>query len=193
MEILNNLDGIIQNILINLGLFGPILACFLILLESIIAVLPLSVFITLNFLYFGNIIGFFISWIFTIIGCYISFSICRNKLSNWFWKKIDDKEKVEKLMISFSNIKFGSLVVLIALPFTPAFLVNIAAGLSTMNKRKFMSAAFIGKAFIVYFWGYVGTSLIDSIKDPIILLRIGFLLAIAYVISRFINKILKID
>ena len=53
MEILNNLDVLIENLLNSLGAFGPILACFLIVIESIIPILPLGVFVTLNFLING--------------------------------------------------------------------------------------------------------------------------------------------
>lgn len=193
MEILNNLDVLIENLLNNLGAFGPILACFLIVIESIIPILPLGVFVTLNFLSFGHIFGFLISLFFTIIGCLISFTIFRKGVYNWFNKKIKDKEKIENLMIKFSHISLGSLAAIIAMPFTPAFLVNIAAGLSDMSKKKFIIALCIGKCFMVYFWGYVGTSLIQSLTNPIIILRIVTLVFIAYIISKAINKKLKID
>lgn len=193
MTILNNLDALIENILDSLGAFGPILACFLIVIESIIPILPLGVFVTLNFLTFGQIFGFIISLFFTIVGCLISFYIFRKGVYNWFHKKIKNKEKIENLMIRFSHISLGSLAAIMAMPFTPAFLVNIAAGLSSMTKKKFITALCIGKCFMVYFWGYVGTSLIQSLKDPIIILRIIALVAIAYILSRAINKKLKID
>ena len=51
----------------------------------------------------------------------------------------------------------------------------------------------IGKIFLVYFWGFVGVSLIESIKNPIYLVRVGILLAIAYVISKIVSKKFKIE
>ena len=57
-----------NNILISL-FFGMII----IILESIIPILPLALFIAVNTVVFGNLIGFIISWISTIIGCSISF------------------------------------------------------------------------------------------------------------------------
>ena len=62
-----------------------------------------------------------------------------------------------------------------------------------MSKKKFIIALCIGKCFMVYFWGYVGTSLIQSLTNPIIILRIVTLVFIAYIISKAINKKLKID
>ena len=37
------------------GMLGAFIGCFLILIESIVPVLPLMVFITINFLVFGNL------------------------------------------------------------------------------------------------------------------------------------------
>ena len=193
MGIIHSLDVFIEELLLNIGAFGPLLACFLIIVESIIPVLPLSVFVTLNFLAFGHIIGFIISLACTIVGCMLSFYIFRKGVHNWFYKKIKDKEKIEHLVNKFSNISFGSLVAIISMPFTPAFLINIAAGLSNMSKKKFFISICIGKCFMVYFWGYVGTSLIQSIQNTIIILRIIALVTVAYIISRFINKKFKID
>ena len=57
--------------------YGPIAGVILIIMESIIPALPLSVFITLNMVAFGNFWGFIISWLSTILGCMLSFSAFR--------------------------------------------------------------------------------------------------------------------
>ena len=49
-----------------------------------------------------------------------------------------------------TNIDFNTLVVIIAIPFTPAFLVNIAAGLSNIPIKKYIFALLIGKPFMIY-------------------------------------------
>ena len=103
------------------------------------------------------------------------------------------KESLKKIMKSISNITLGELVVLTAVPFTPAFLVNIAAGLSDMSFKKYFAGIFLGKISLVYFWGYIGTSLIESLKNPIILLRIFVLVMIMYIISRFINRKVNLE
>lgn len=91
-------------------------------------------------------------------------------------------------MKKLSRISFTNLTIIMALPFTPAFLVNIAAGLSRISIKKFLCACIIGKAFMVYFWGYVGTSLFDSVTDITVLLKIGFMLISAYAISKVVSK-----
>ena len=52
---------------------------------------------------------------------------------------------------------------------------------------------FLGKISLVYFWGYIGTSLIESLKNPIILIRIFFLVLVMYIISQFVNKKVNLE
>ena len=62
-----------------------------------------------------------------------------------------------------------------------------------MSYKKFLGALLIGKAFLVYFWGFIGVSLIESIKNPEYLIRVLILLAIAYIISKIVSKKFKIE
>ena len=188
------IDTFIDTTLQGMGVWGPIVGCFFILIESMVPVLPLFVFITLNFLAFGNILGFIISWIFTCIGCFISFLLFRCKVQTWLFKRLKKQGIISEHTIDvITNLKFEELTTIIAIPFTPAFLANIAAGLSKMSYKKFLGALLIGKIFLVYFWGFVGVSLIESIKNPIYLVRVGVLLVIAYVLSKIISKKFKIE
>lgn len=61
-----------------------------------------------------------------------------------------------------------------------------------MDFKKYFTALLIGKISLVYFWGFVGTSFIESMSNPIILIKIFTLLVITYIISVIVNKILKI-
>ena len=187
------INNVIINVVEDLGVYGSILACLLILIESILPFLPLFVFITLNFLAFGNILGWLISWIFTVLGCMLSFMLFRTKVRNFFDRKLRAKDEVNKLMKKIDKMRYKYLVLLMAIPFTPAFLINIAGGLSKISKRKYFLALVVGKIFLVYFWGFIGTSLVQSFKNPIILIRIGVMLLVAYLVSMLVNKRLKID
>ncbi len=193
LEFMNNIDNLINQFLLNIGIFGPILGCICILFESILPILPLFVFITINFLVFGNIIGFIISWLFTVLGCLLSFYIFRKKIKNWFDHKIENNEQFKKIMKMIDKIKMEQLAVIIAVPFTPAFMINIAAGLSKIPVKKFVVALCIGKIFLVLFWGFVGTSLIQSLTHPIALIKVLILLFIAYIVSKIISKKFNFD
>ena len=189
MEVINEF---IYSIIDAMGIYGPVLACLLMLVESIIPMMPLGVFITINFLTFGNLLGFFTSWLFTVLGCIMSFFLFRKGVQGWFQRLTKDRAKLNSLMIKFNNISLVELTLIIAMPFTPAFLVNIAAGLSDMPKKKFIIALLIGKISMVYFWGYIGTSLVESFKNPMILIKIVVIMLITYIVSLIVKKIVKI-
>lgn len=187
---IENFDIWITSILMSIGPIGYILSCIFIILESILPILPLSVFSTLLFYKFGYILGFILSYICTIIGCIISYKIFNGKLrikfENYVVKK--DKEQLNKIINKIKNIKFTTLCLLIALPFTPQFLINISCGLVGISKKKYILSLMIGKIFLIIFWGFIGTSLIGSFKNPINLIYIIILLSICFILSKVISK-----
>lgn len=170
--------------------FGPIAGVLLIILESIIPALPLGVFIALNIKSYGFLFGFIISWLSTVIGCMLSFFFFRKlfqkKLYNFIKNK--DSKKLEKFMKTISNVSFTNLVVIVAMPFTPASWINAGAGLSKIDAKKYFTAILIGKPAMVYFWGYIGKSLLESLTDVTTLVKIALLLIGAFVVSRLVEK-----
>ena len=192
MEVLEALNELINYLLNLLGSWGALLGCVFILFESIIPMLPLSLFITLNFVTFGSIIGFIISWVFTVLGCMMSYYLFKSAVSEKRLSKFKENNTLKKVINVIENMNFTSLVTLIAIPFTPAFAVNIAAGICRVPKRKFLLALMLGKISLVYFWGYVGVSLIEALKNPSKLIGVVILIVIVYIISYILSKKLKI-
>lgn len=186
--ILNTINDFINSMIAYLGVAGPIMGCILIILESILPILPLCVFITLNCMTFGYVAGYIISWIFTCLGCLLSFTIIEKGFKNWFDRKIRSMKAANKIMKVVEKCNVSELAMIVAVPFTPAFLVNIAAGLSKMDVKKFMVGICIGKLFMVYFWAFIGTNLIQSLTNPIIIVKVIFMLIIAYVLSKIVTK-----
>lgn len=189
MELINNLVDYFTTLLQHGGLIFGIL---LILLESIIPALPLGVFVALNINAFGVILGIIVSWLTTCVGCYLSF-LFFSIFSTRFLNRMEKKKKFNKIIKKMKTINFSNLVVLIALPFTPAFAINIAAGLVGLDKRKYIISLLTGKIFMITFWGLVGKSLIESITDITSLIIASILIIIAYFISKLINKKMKIE
>ncbi len=175
--------------------FGPLGGFLLVLLESVFPPLPLGAIVGLNMLSFGNIFGFLISYIATIVGCIASFYLFRylfkDKFIHWFSKS--KQETIKKWMDKLSNIDFNVLVVLFALPVTPAFAVNIAGGLSDISARKYLIALMIGKPAMLLFYGYIAVSFVDSLKDPINFVKVGVLVLAAYIVSKIVEKIVKVE
>lgn len=184
-EIVNNLVNYIQ-------IYGPWLGFVIIVLESILPFLPLFVFIALNVEAFGVILGFIISWSATIVGCLISYFFFKylvgNKLDKYLNRNKKKKEKLNKIIDAIRKVKFSTLVLIMALPFSPAFAINIACGVTKVNFKKFFVALLISKVSIIYFWGFIGTSLIESLVDITILIKVIVMLLIAFIISKFVMK-----
>lgn len=195
MEIIEFINTIVTFILNELGPLAPILACLLILIESMLPILPLSLFITLNAYYLGNIPGFIISYIFTCIGCYISYKLCDNKLSKHYYNMLDKQEhkKLKQITKRIKDLKLEELSLIIAMPFTPAFMVNIASGIAKINKKKYITSILIGKISLVGFWQFIGTSLIESINNPYILIKIIIFMLITFILSKIINKKFRME
>lgn len=190
---IDNIENIIRVATDIIRTCGPLAGILVIILESMMPILPLGAFIALNTIVFGSFWGFTMSWMATIVGCVLSFAAFRLGFSNLLYRNIKKEGTISKFMKYLDEISFSQLTVLIALPFTPAFVINIAAGLSKMSFKKFLVSMLIGKMSIVYFWGYIGTSFIESIKNPITVLEIAALMGIAYVISRLIQKYLNMN
>ena len=192
-ELFNSFYIFIINAIVALGVYGPLLGSLFIILESIIPPLPLFVFITINFVAFGKVLGFIISWICTCIGCTLSYYFVKKLFRNWVVNKIKDVNLLTKCMNYVENLSLTQVTMILSIPFTPAFMVNIAAGLCNMNFKKFLTAILISKIFLVYFWGIVGTGLLESFHNPTSLITVVVMIVIAYILSIVIKKVFKID
>ena len=125
----------------------------------------------------------------------LSFSVFKYVVKDLVLRILNNKtiEKVEVYMEKIKKLDFNCLVILIALPITPASLINMAAGLAKMDSKKYLLALLIGKLSIVYFWGYIGSSILKDIKNPQVILKMIILVLITYIISKIIEKIIKVE
>ena len=180
-NLIENVQVIIQN---NNYIFNILIGMFIIILESMIPLLPLALFIALNMLMFGTVLGFLLSWVATVIGCSISFFIFRFLHKKRFNISVKHLEWLNHI----NQISFSTLVILLSIPFTPAFSINIAAGLSNMSYSKYLFALLISKLFLVYFWGFIGTTLIESLTDIGVLWKLGTMIFLAFLLSKFVNR-----
>lgn len=192
-ELFNQFYEFIMSTIDALGVYGPLLGSVFIIFESIIPPLPLFVFITINFVAFGKIIGFIISWICTCIGCMIAFYLVKKFLRSWIVDKIKNVNLLTKCMHYIENLSLSQVTIILSIPFTPAFMINIAAGLCNMDFKKYLIAILISKIFLVYFWGVVGTGLLESLHNPTSIITVVVMVLVAYVFSIIIKKVFKID
>ena len=181
---------LLNNFLLSVGPLGYVLSCILLFLEAIIPILPATIFITLLIYKFGPIFGFIISYLCSVSGSILIYNIFKGKLSSKFNNYIQkkNKNKLNKIINRLRKIKFVNLCLIIALPFTPQFLVHISSGLIGIDKKKYLFALLIGKIFLIIFWGFIGTSLINSIKNPINFIYIIVLLVLCFILSKIVSR-----
>lgn len=192
-EVVNNLSIELNNFLMNAGMWAPLISSLLIIAEGVLAFLPLVVFVTINVLSLGPVLGGIISWIFTTLGSLLSFLLFRKGFSSFFNKKIENNRKLEKFMNSIDELKFRQLVLIIAIPFAPSFFINLGAGLSNIALKKYFYALLLGKVFVIIFLGYIGSNIIDCFTNPIILIKVIGLILLAYILAQVVNKKFDLD
>lgn len=192
MENITQIIDIATNFLSSLGIGGGFL---LVLLESIIPALPLGVFVGLNMLSFGNIPGLIISYLATVCGCISSFCLFKYIVKDGFRKLFKEKtlKKIDNWTDKLKNAKLTTLVIIIAFPPTPAFLVNIAAGISNVDFKKYLIALLIGKPSMLIFYGYIAVSFVDSLKDPSKFIYVILLIFGAYIFTKLLERVVKIE
>lgn len=192
---MGNIEVFIDQVVNYMISFGPLGGFVLVMIESFLPILPLGLIVGLNILSFGSVFGFLLSYVATTTACMLVFWFIRyyikDKYINWFSEK--KQIKIKKWMKKISHMKLTTLAVVIALPITPSFFVNVAGGLSDISAKKYMTALLVGKPAMLLFYGYVAVSLVDSIKDPRNLIRVVILVTITYVISKIIEKVVKVE
>ena len=188
------MQELVNNIVNNMSSFlqsgGYLIGFLVVYIESIIPLVPIAFFFALNLIAFGNVGGFIVSYVATVLGCITSYYIFYYLANTKLIKKIlsNKKLKLDSLTNTISNITLSRLTVITAIPFAPAFLINIVAGLTKIEKRKFYIAILVSKLFIVYFWGFIGKSLLESFTDIKTISTIAIFLIIFYIISKILEK-----
>lgn len=193
MHILQNLNNLLDSYLHASGLWGGVICCLLILVEPLLPFLPMFIFVTINLLVFGYVIGFILSYIFAVLGCLLFYIVVSKLFRNKAYKFYKDKKNLNKLMEKYKNMKFETLTTIISLPFTPGVMINGLAALSGMPLKKYMTAEIIAKIFITIFWGFMGVSLIKCLKNPKYLIIIFVMLISGYIISKIVNRKYNLD
>lgn len=193
MHILQNLNNLLDSYLHASGLWGGVICCLLILVEPLLPFLPMFIFVTINLLVFGYVIGFMLSYIFAVLGCLLFYVVVSKLFRNKAYRFYKDKKNLNKLMEKYKNMKFETLTTIISLPFTPGVMINGLAALSGMPLKKYMTAEIIAKIFITIFWGFMGVSLIKCLKDPKYLIIIFVMLISGYIISKIVNRKYNLD
>ena len=195
-EITKDMDMFSENLetfLLSLGFMAPLFSSLLIVVEGVLAFLPLIVFVTINIMTMGTILGGVVSWVCTVTGSYLAFLLFRKGFSNFFQRKIKNKKRTTKFMKLIDRLKFKQLVLIIGIPFAPSFFINMGAGLSHISKKKYFYALLMGKVLVIAFSGYLGINLIECFTNPLALIKVIVMLVVAYIVASIVNKKFDLD
>lgn len=192
MDVIGDIVNTCTNLISNGGF---IIGFILVFIESFLPFLPLGVITTLNINAFGFLFGTILSWIATCTGCIVVYTLIYNISNKYIYKFFKEKTKkqIDKAINKFQNIKLSTLTLIVTLPFTPSFLVNILSGIAGIKKEKFITAILIGKLFMISFCGIIGKSFLESMTDIKSLIFITLALLIAYIISKIVSKKMHIE
>lgn len=193
IEVVNSLNDKLNDFLLGLGIWAPILSSLGVYLEGILAFLPLVVFVTINVMVLGPFWGGLVSWIFTVLGGFSTFLLCRKGFSNFFQKFIRDKKNINTLMSNINKLSFSQLVMIICIPFAPSFFINVCAGLSKISVKKYFLVLLIGKIFTISYLVLIGANLFECLTNPVTLAKVILLFLGAYVVSKIVNKKFDVD
>ena len=104
-----------------------------------------------------------------------------------------EHKKLKRITKQIQKLKLEELTLIVAMPFTPAFIVNIASGLAGIDKKKYIISIIIGKISLVVFWEFIGTSLIESINNPVTLMEIVLFMLVTFIISKIVSKKFRME
>ena len=98
-----------------------------------------------------------------------------------------------KFMNIIDGLTYSQLVVITSIPFSPSFFINLGAGLSNVNSKKYFCALMIGKFVEMIFLGYVGVSLVECLTNPMALIKVVVIVVGGYLVSVIVNKKFDLD
>lgn len=169
----------------NFGLLAPIL---LAMLESLIPALPLVLIVILNVNIYGLWVGFFTSYLGTMLGATIMFMLYRTISYYGLHEKLHKFKSTDKIIGWVNRQTMPVIIVLSMLPSTPSSFMNLAFGLAQYSKRKYLISIAIGKIVMIGLFAFFGSVFQAQENQVWIYLGSAVLLVLTYFISKFIHK-----
>ncbi|KGR80579.1 TVP38/TMEM64 family protein [Ureibacillus manganicus] len=178
----------IQSLASSYRTLGPLIGILLPFLEALLPFLPLVVIVVANVSSYGLWLGFFLSWVGTVLGSYVVFLIVRKFGRHPKLKRFIERENVQKL-IKFVDMRgLSPLFILLCFPFTPSVLVNIVAGLSHIKKKYYLFVILAGKFVMVLSISVLGYDIASYFTNPIKLLFVAIGIFLLWIISKTVEK-----
>lgn len=164
---------------------GPIAGILLVMIETFIPILPLSLFVAINVMIYGFWEGYVYSWIGNVISSILLFFIIKKYGTSKFQKKIKDNRKVRNTFNWIKEHGFLPIFILLSFPFTPSFLICGLSALAGVKNIVFIYSIIFGKLIMIFSLSFIGYNISEFIHQP---LKSSILILLTLSIS-FIAKI----
>jgi uncharacterized membrane protein YdjX (TVP38/TMEM64 family) len=157
-------DGLWVLLLLSLGLM---------IIQNLFTVIPLILLISINVTMYGFVYGYIWSWVTSIIGALVSFLVVRFWFQEIFIKKLNEKMKEKIENNGFAFVFIGRIF-----PFVPTSLINIAAGLSSINLKHFTFSTILGNMIYMFVLALIPLGIMSiNIEYYIYFILIGLFIA----------------
>jgi len=166
--------------------FGHImpLAVFIItVIQAIVPVIPFVILCSADGILFGLTNGILLTWVGTLAGASIMFFAARKMGYAWAAEKHSNKKlkEIDQLQ-GFRG--FWIILALRLLPYFPAPIINISAGVSRINYLWFLLASAVGKLPFIIGYTLLGYTLIHSKNYTLGAALMAALIIIPYLVMR---------
>ena len=183
---LSSVDGLIRY-LRSFGVIMPVAVYGMSLVLAIIPAVPFVILCSAAGIIFGLEKGTVIVWAGTLSGASITFFISRKLGYEWALAKSEGKGLAYLDKINGTK---GFLVILglRLLPYFPAPLVNITAGVSRINFGSFFFASALGKIPFIVGYTYLGYNLIHTRNYALMLMIFAAIVIVPYIILKTVSR-----
>ncbi|MBC6003259.1 TVP38/TMEM64 family protein [Paeniclostridium sp. NSJ-45] len=168
-------------------LLVAVIGFVIIIIETFIPALPLVAIIGANAFVLGVWMGFFISWVGSVLGSIALFLLSSKFSECKFIKKINN-QKVDNFKAWVKKQGFSMIFITYLCPFIPDFLVTITSGISKMKLSNFVPGMILGKFIMFLVISYIGNDIENFIKSPIKVTFLIVLIIIFWILGNKINK-----
>ena len=180
--------GLLVQYMKSLGWLAYLISFGAIILQTFFPFIPFIILAGANAFVFGLMKGFFVSWLFAVIGAVLAFYFSRY-LAYDFAKKQTEKYPVLR---KFENqVKTNGFMIFLLgrlIPILPSSIVNFFGGISSIRIRDFFWSTFLGKIPIVFLETMVGHDAVYFKQHPKRLVILVVIFILLMYIGLVINK-----
>ncbi len=164
------------------------LAILLPFLEAFMPFLPVTVLATVNAAVFGLWEGFLYSWLGSVVGSYALFMFVRFLGRFQFLAFLHKRPRIESSLKWIEKQGFGPLFIMYCIPFVPSSLINVVAGLSSINNFYFLLALSLGKSVMLLTMSYIGADLMSFVEHPLKLVVVVAATVVVWIVGKKLEK-----